>query len=61
MRVTMIVYKAKENKRFGYVFSTKRKDRQKLLDDIFEVCKVEGLKLLNADVTGWNIPAILSL
>lgn len=52
MRVTMIVYKAKENKRFGYVFSTKRKDRQKLLDDIFEVCKVEGLKLLNADVTG---------
>ena len=61
MKLIMIVYNEKKNKRFGYAFSTKRKDRQKLLDEIFEVCKVEGLRLLNVDVTGWNIPVILSL
>lgn len=52
MKIIMIVCSEKKNKRFGYVFSTKRKDRQKLLDDIFEVCKVEGLRLLNVDVAG---------
>ena len=61
MKVILMVYSEKRNKRFGYVFSTKRKNRQKLLDDIVEVCKEEDLKLLNVDVAGWNIPVIFSL
>lgn len=52
MKVILMVYSEKRDKRFGYVFSTKRKNRQKLLDDIFEVCKEEDLKLLNVDVAG---------
>lgn len=33
-------------------FQQKEKTDKKLLDDIFEVCKEEDLKLLNVDVAG---------
>lgn len=52
MRVIMIVCKVKENKRFGYAFSTKRKDKPSVMNDILEVCEKENLKLLNLELAG---------
>lgn len=46
----MIIYSKKRNKRFGYAFSAKRKDKSKLLDEIKKECKKENLELLHIEM-----------